>query len=125
SGNARRRGRRDGGHRDRRLLDSRAPRGAHRSGDHHARVVGDGSMGMTYVVHIATGILGVIAGFVALYSAKGALVHRRSGMLFVYAMLVMSVAGMTIAVVRGKAPEINVPAGLITSYMVITSLTTV
>lgn len=82
-------------------------------------------MGMTYLAHIVAATLGLIAGFVALYSAKGALVHRKSGMLFVYAMLIMSVFGMTIAVVRDKAPDINIPAGMITSYMVITALTTV
>jgi hypothetical protein len=82
-------------------------------------------MGMTYVVHILAGTLGLIAGYVALYSAKGAALHRKSGMLFVYAMLFMAVFGMTIAVVRDKAPDINVPAGMITSYLVITALTTV
>jgi uncharacterized membrane protein len=82
-------------------------------------------MGMTYVVHILAGTLGLVAGYVALYSAKGAALHRKSGMLFVYAMLFMAVFGMTIAVVRDKAPDINVPAGMITSYLVITALTTV
>ena len=82
-------------------------------------------MGMTYLVHIVAGTLGLTAGYVALFAAKGALVHRKSGMLFVYAMLVMSVFGMAIAVLRDKAPDINIPAGLITSYMVITALTTV
>ncbi len=56
-------------------------------------------MGMTYVVHILAGTLGLIAGYVALYSAKGAALHRKSGMVFVYAMLFMAVFGMTIAVV--------------------------
>lgn len=82
-------------------------------------------MGVTYLAHIVAATLGLIAGYVALYSAKGALVHRKSGLLFVYAMLIMSVFGMTIAVVRDKAPDINIPAGMITSYMVITALTTV
>ena len=82
-------------------------------------------MRSTYAVHILAGTLGLLGGYIALYSAKGGAVHRRSGMLFVYAMLVMATAGMTIAVVRDKAPDINLPAGLITSYMVITSLITV
>lgn len=82
-------------------------------------------MRSAYAIHILTGTLGLLGGYIALYSAKGGAVHRRSGMLFVYAMLVMAGAGMTIAVVRDKAPDINLPAGLITSYMVITSLITV
>lgn len=82
-------------------------------------------MTMTLAVHVLAGTLGLIAGFVALYSAKGAIAHRRSGTLFVYAMLVMCVGGLTIAAVRNVAPEINVPAALLTSYLVITALTTV
>ena len=82
-------------------------------------------MWATYAIHIIAGCLGLLGGYVALYSAKGGTVHRRSGMLFVYAMLVMAVAGMTIALVRDKAPDINLPAGLITSYMLFTSLMTV
>ena len=82
-------------------------------------------MWATYAIHIIAGCLGLLGGYVALYSAKGGTVHRRSGMLFVYAMLVMAVAGMTIALRRDRAPDINVPAGLITSYMLFTSLMTV
>ena len=67
-------------------------------------------MRATYVVHIAAGSLSLIAGFVALYAAKGDATHRRAGMLFVYAMLVMATAGLSIAVVRGVAPAVNVPA---------------
>jgi hypothetical protein len=46
-------------------------------------------------------------------------------MLFVYAMLTMAVLGIVLAVGRNKAPSVNVPAGLLTSYLVITALTTV
>ena len=80
---------------------------------------------VTYAVHILAGSLSLIFGYVALYSAKGAALHRKSGMLFVYAMLTMAVFGTLIATVRGVAPAINVPAGLLTAYLVITSLTTI
>lgn len=82
-------------------------------------------MGMTYVVHITAGALGLVSGFVALYATKGAPLHRRSGMVFVYAMLTMSIFGTVIAAVRGVEPLMNVPAGLLTVYLVITGLTTV
>ena len=82
-------------------------------------------MPMTYVIHIVAGSLALTAGYVALWSAKGAGVHRRSGMVFVYAMLVMCIAGLMMAVVRGVAPSVNVPAAVLTSYLVITSLLTV
>lgn len=78
-----------------------------------------------YVVHITAGSLALLAGYVALYASKGATLHRRTGMIFVYAMLTMSLAGLTIATVRGVAPAINIPVGLLTAYLVITSLTTI
>ena len=80
---------------------------------------------LSYVVHIAAGSVALLAGYLALYSAKGATVHRKSGMVFVYAMLTMACFGLLITVTRDVAPAINIPAGLLTSYLVITSLTTV
>ena len=82
-------------------------------------------MRMTYVVHIVAGGLGLVSGFVALYAAKGARLHRRAGMVFVYAMLTMCAAGGGIAAVRGVTPALNVPAALLTAYLVVTALTTV
>jgi uncharacterized membrane protein len=76
-------------------------------------------------VHILAASLGLIFGYVALYSAKGASLHRKSGILFVYAMVTMSLFGMVISAGRGVAPAINIPAGLLMSYLVITGLTTV
>jgi uncharacterized membrane protein len=80
---------------------------------------------LTLVVHIAAGALGLVSGYVALYAVKGARLHRRSGMLFVYAMLTMAVVGMALAVLRDAGPRINIPAGLLTGYLVVTALTTV
>ena len=80
---------------------------------------------LTYAVHILAGSVGIIAGFVALYSAKGAPLHRKAGIVFVYVMLATALVGMAIATVRGVAPAINIPAGTLTAYLVITSLATV
>jgi len=82
-------------------------------------------MRMTLVVHILAGCLGLLSGYVALYVTKGATLHRKSGMLFVYAMLTMSTLGMVIATVRDVGPAINIPAGLLTFYLVTTGLITV
>jgi len=82
-------------------------------------------MGITLAVHIAAGTVGLVAGYVALYAAKAGRLHRRSGMLFVYAMLTMSLGGFAIAVVKDVAPAVNIPASLLTSYLVVTALTTV
>lgn len=47
-------------------------------------------MRMTLVVHILAGSFALLTGFIALYSVKGLSLHRKSGMLFVYAMVTMS-----------------------------------
>ena len=82
-------------------------------------------MRMILLVHILTASLGLLSGYFALSVAKGAPLHRKIGMLFVYVMLTMSLTGMLISAVEGVAPAINIPTALLTSYLVITSLTTV
>ena len=79
----------------------------------------------TLVVHIAAGTLAIVSGFVALYAAKGARLHRKSGMVFVYSMLTMSILGAWMAALRDKEPASNIPVGVLTAYMVFTAMTTV
>ena len=62
---------------------------------------------------------------IALYSAKGAPLHRKAGIVFVYTMLAMCAAGFTMAIGRGVAPAVNIPAALLTASLVVTALTTV
>ena len=74
-------------------------------------------------VHITAGAVGIIAGFLALYAVKGASLHRKSGMVFVYAMITMTMTGGVIAAV---ASSDGVAIGaVLTAYFVITSLATV
>lgn len=80
---------------------------------------------MTLLLHIATGSLAIVSGAIALYSAKGGTLHRKAGMIFVASMLTMSISGATMAMLRNAAPLLNVPAGLLTAYLVFTALTTV
>jgi uncharacterized membrane protein len=80
-------------------------------------------MGLTLQVHIVAAALGLVFGSVALYAAKGATLHRKSGMLFVFAMLAMSLSALVIAASRGQ--EANLIAASLTAYLVITALTTV
>ena len=82
-------------------------------------------MRMTLFVHVLCGGLGLLSGYVALYAAKGATLHRKSGLVFVCAMLTMAVTGLLVSAVEGVAPAINIPTALLTFYLVVTSLTTV
>jgi uncharacterized membrane protein len=86
---------------------------------------GPGIIPVLLPLHILAGSLGLVSGYIALLASKGASLHRRSGLLFVCVMLTMAVTGSPISAVEGAAPAINIPAALLTSYLVVTSLTTV
>jgi len=75
-------------------------------------------------IHIAAGALAIVLGFVALLVKKGGTIHRRSGMLFVYAMLVMGTTA-SILEFRQSAGVANVVAAVLSIYFVGTALTTV
>jgi uncharacterized membrane protein len=75
--------------------------------------------------HILAGMLALGFGYVALYAAKGAPLHRKSGILFVYAMVTMSVSGALMDVLNTAKLSVNVVAGLLTFYFVTTALLTV
>ena len=75
-------------------------------------------------IHIAAGALAMILGAVALTAKKGGRIHRRSGFLFVGAMLVMAVTAAILGI-RNGAADANVGAALMTAYFVGTALTTV
>jgi uncharacterized membrane protein len=79
----------------------------------------------TLAIHIIAGSLGIIFGYIALFTPKGGRLHRASGMVFVYTLTTMALLGATIAVVWSAAPRLNAPVGLLTAYLVITGLTTV
>ena len=74
-------------------------------------------------IHIVAAALGLISGAVALSVAKGGMIHRKSGMVFSYAMIAMCASATVAAVVKGQA--VNVMAALMTAYLVLTGLMTV
>jgi uncharacterized membrane protein len=80
-------------------------------------------MEATTLVHIIGGTLALITGFVALYTGKGGATHRRSGTVFVYSMLTLTLSALLIMALEG-GPVINVIAAILTTYLVVTGLTT-
>lgn len=78
---------------------------------------------MLLPVHIAAGGLAIILGAVALIAAKGGTVHRKAGILFVYAMLIMGFSASVLALPDGSTG--NLLGGFLCAYFVITALTTV
>jgi len=77
-----------------------------------------------YAVHIVAGSLALMSGYVAIFAAKGERLHRKAGRLFVYAMLTMCAFGFVLALGK-KWQVVNVPAAVMTAYLVVTSLTTI
>ncbi len=75
-------------------------------------------------LHVAAGGVALILGAVALLVRKGGTVHRRSGLLFVYVMVVMGATASMLAY-RESPTNTNVYAVLMTGYFVGTGLTTV
>ena len=80
---------------------------------------------MLLPIHIAAGGLAIVLGYIALSVKKGGTIHRRSGLLFVYAMLVMGTSASILGLRKGGLTDGNVMAGLLTLYFVGTALTTV
>lgn len=68
--------------------------------------------------HVLTGTIALAAGTVAIVARKGSAWHRRSGIVFVYAMIAMGLAGVGISVYEGKT---DVAAGALTAYLVFTA----
>lgn len=79
---------------------------------------------MLLPIHIAAGALAIVLGGIALAVSKGSMLHRKSGLLFVYAMLTMGITGSVLAL-RQSLTNANVLGGFMSCYFVITALTTV
>jgi uncharacterized membrane protein len=75
-------------------------------------------------VHVLGGTIGILSGLVTLFAPKGGPLHRKGGVVFVYAMLVMSLSGVVIAIGR-RGAAMNIPVALVTAYLVVTALLTV
>ena len=75
--------------------------------------------------HIAAGAVALVCGYVALYALKGAALHRKSGMLFVCAMVVLGLSGASIAAIGTPKSVISMVSGFLACYLVTTSLITV
>jgi len=74
-------------------------------------------------IHIIAGVIGLISGAVALATRKGANLHRKGGMIFVYAMMVVAITGTVMGLLISEMAAV-IP-GLLTFYLVLTSWLTV
>jgi uncharacterized membrane protein len=86
-------------------------------------ITSSGMVWLALAVHFAAGLVSIVAGTVALSATKGGRLHKRSGLVFTCAMVVL---GLTAAGI-GTYEEIpgQVFAGLLAAYLVFTAMTTV
>ncbi len=71
------------------------------------------------VLHIVGGTLGMLSGFVAVFLLKGSRRHGLAGNVFVLAMLILSVSGVVLALMKSQPG--NVLGGTLTFYLVVTA----
>jgi len=74
-------------------------------------------------IHIIAGVIGLVSGAIALSARKGAKLHRKSGMIFVYAMMVVAITGTVMGALISEMAAV-IP-GVLTFYLVLTSLLTI
>ena len=77
---------------------------------------------LSLAFHLGTGLVAIGAGFLALAVRKGAPWHRKSGVVFVYAMIATGITAAGIAAYEGVA---TVTGGVLTAYLVFTAYTAV
>jgi len=75
-------------------------------------------MSLILPIHISAGLIAIVSGAIAIVVVKGLRVHRKSGMVFVWAMSVM--AGSALFVAADKNQWANFMQGILAFYMVST-----
>lgn len=74
-------------------------------------------------IHIIAGVIGLVSGAVALSARKGAKLHRKGGMIFVYAMMTVAITGTVMGSLISEMAAVL--PGALTFYLVLTSFLTV
>lgn len=82
-----------------------------------------GVVWLALFVHFAAGLLSIVAGTIALSVAKGGRLHKRSGLVFTWAMIVLGLTAAGIGMYENVPSQVF--AGLMAAYMVYTAMTTV
>lgn len=78
---------------------------------------------LALAVHFVAGLVGIVAGTVALSAAKGGPLHKQTGMIFTWAMIVLGLTAAGIGTYEGVPSQVI--AGLLAAYLVFTAMTTV
>ena len=82
-----------------------------------------GIVWLALALHFAAGLASIAAGAIALAAAKGGRLHRRSGLVFTSAMVVLGLTAAGIGAFEGRSGQ--VVGGLLAAYLVVSATTTV
>ena len=61
-----------------------------------------GAVWLALILHFGTALIAMAAGLVALIAAKGSTVHKRSGIIFTYAMIATGLSAAGLSAYEGK-----------------------
>jgi uncharacterized membrane protein len=78
---------------------------------------------LALAVHFAAGLVSIVAGTIALSAAKGGRLHKRSGLVFTAAMVVLGLTAAGIGTYESRPGQVFV--GLLAAYLVFSAMTTV
>lgn len=82
-----------------------------------------GLVWLALALHFVAGLVSIVAGTVALSGAKGGGLHRRSGVVFTWAMVVLGLSAAGIGTYEERPGQVI--AGFLAAYMVFSGMTTV
>jgi hypothetical protein len=82
-----------------------------------------GFVWLALAVHFAAGLVAIVTGTIALGVAKGGRLHKQSGLVFTWAMVVLGLTAAGIGIYENRPGQVF--AGLVTAYLVFSAMTTV
>jgi hypothetical protein len=82
-----------------------------------------GIVWLALAVHFAAGLVSIVAGTIALSVAKGGRLHKQSGMVFTWAMVVLGLTAAGIGTYENRPGQVF--GGLLAAYLVFSAMTTV
>lgn len=82
-----------------------------------------GVVWLALAIHFAGGLASIVAGTIALSAAKGGRLHKQSGLVFTWAMVVLGLTAAGIGTYEDRPGQVF--AGLIAAYLAFSAMTTV
>lgn len=72
------------------------------------------------VIHAGFGAIALVAGFISMIAKKGFQVHKKSGLIFYYAMLISTIIAMVIAFLPNHESPFLFAVGIFSMYFILT-----